>query len=58
MHLKTGRPTDNPKTHKAMFRLSEKEVKMLDFCAEQTGRSRADIVREGIEIVYKRLKKK
>lgn len=58
MTLKIGRPTDNPKNHKAMFRLSEKEVQMLDYCTEKTGKSRADIVREGIAIVYERLKKK
>ena len=58
MQKKMGRPTDNPKSHKAVFRISEKEILMLDYCAEKTGRSRADIVREGIAIVYESLKNK
>lgn len=58
MSSKIGRPTDDPKTIKTMVRLSENDMKMLEFCAEKERKSKADIIRKGIEIVYKRLKKK
>ena len=58
MQKKMGRPTNDPKIHKTLFRLSESEIQMLDFCVSKTGKNRAEIVREGIAIVYERLKKK
>lgn len=58
MSAKMGRPTNDPKTIQTMFRLSQYDMKILSYCAETTGRSKADIIREGIRIVYERLKKK
>lgn len=57
MSAKMGRPTDDPKTHETRIRMSDEDVHMLEYCAQVTGRSKADIIREGIRVVYKRLKK-
>lgn len=50
-----GRPTDDPKTLSTRIRLSEDDVQRLDFCAQQTGKTKADIIRQGIKEVYDRL---
>lgn len=52
-----GRPTDNPKTRRFEIRISEDEIKMLDYCCKETGKNRSDIVRLGIKKVYEILKK-
>ena len=43
-----GRPTDNPKTHETRIRMSDEDIEILEYCCRETGRSRADIIREGI----------
>lgn len=53
MSPRTGRPTNDPKSNQYRIRLSDKEVEMLEFCCEKTGLSKSDIVRRGIEKVYK-----
>lgn len=53
MSPRTGRPTNDPKNNQYRIRLSDKEVEMLAFCCEKTGLSKSDIVRRGIEKVYK-----
>lgn len=57
MSSKMGRPTDEPKTIKIMVRLSENDMKMLKYCAEKEQKSKADIIRIGIKLVYKRMKR-
>lgn len=52
-----GRPTDDPKTLMAKFRLSEEDIRRLEYCAEKTGLSKSEIIRQGIKEVYERLKK-
>ena len=54
---KIGRPTDNPKSTLAHFRMSDEDLKKLEFCSEQTGLSKSEIVRKGIDKVYQELKK-
>ena len=39
------------------IRTSEEEEKMLEYCCKQTGKTKTEIVREGIREVYYRLKK-
>ena len=55
MSLK-GRPTDNPKKGRIEVRISQEEEKMFEFCCELTGKSKAEIVRMGIKMVYDELK--
>ena len=52
---KMGRPTDDPKTHAMQIRLSDKDKEKLDYCSAQTGMSRADIIRMGIDKIYQSL---
>lgn len=54
---KMGRPTDDPKQLSTRVRLSETDVQRLDFCSQKTGKTRADIIRMGIEKVYDELSK-
>ncbi|CUO99867.1 Uncharacterised protein [[Eubacterium] contortum] len=57
MSPRTGRPTDDPKSLNTRIRFSEKDVQMLEFCCKMTGRNKSEIIRLGIEKVYKELKK-
>ncbi len=52
-----GRTTKNPKKGRLEIRTSAEEEQMLDFCCEQTGKTRTDIVRAGIRKIYDELKK-
>lgn len=54
---RTGRPTDNPKKHETRIRMSDKDIEMLEYCCNATGKTKADIIREGIRKVYNELKK-
>lgn len=54
---RTGRPTDNPKKHETRIRMSDEDIKILEYCCKVTGKSRADIIREGIREIYAKLKK-
>ena len=51
-----GRPTDNPKNNNTRIRMSDEDVKMLEYCVEHTGQSKSDIIRAGIKEVYNKLK--
>lgn len=57
MSPRTGRPTDEPKTLSTRIRMSKEDIERLEYCAEVTGKSKAEIIREGIKIVYDGLKK-
>lgn len=52
---KMGRPTDNPRTQKIGIRLSEKELAMLNECAERLRTARANVIVMGIERVRQEL---
>ena len=54
---KMGRPTNNPRTGVFQVRTSEEDKKMLDFCCEKMGSSKADIIRFGLKRLYEELKK-
>lgn len=51
-----GRPTNEPRTESLLVRLSKKDIANLDYCTEQTGLKKADIVRQGIVLVMESLK--
>ena len=57
MSPRTGRPTDNPKKHETRIRMSDEDVKILEYCCKVTGKTKADIIREGIREVYAKIKK-
>lgn len=51
-------PSKNPKRNDTRIRLTDSEREQLDFCAEKTGMTKADIIRRGINLVYQEVKKK
>ena len=55
---RTGRPTDNPKKHETRIRMSDKDIEMLEYCCKYTGKTKADVIRDGIKKVYDELTKK
>lgn len=55
MSPRTGRPTSDPKTEQYRIRLSESDNQKLLFCQEQTGKTKAEIIRIGIDKVYQEL---
>jgi len=52
MSPKKGRPTDDPKTHETRIRMSDEDLRLLNYCAEKTGMTKADIIRRGVRLVY------
>ncbi len=54
---KMGRPTSSPKKNNTRIRLSDEDLQKLEFCKAKTGKTYADIIREGINKVYQELKK-
>lgn len=56
MSPRTGRPTTNPKTKETRIRMSEEDVAMLEYCVKATGKSKSDIIREGIKEIYVKVK--
>lgn len=57
MSPRTGRPTTDPKKHETRIRMSDSDITKLEYCCEKTGLTKADVIRMGIEEVYKKLKK-
>lgn len=57
MSPRTGRPTDNPKTLNTRIRMSKEDIDKLEYCCKKTGKLKSEIIREGIDKVYKELKK-
>lgn len=57
MSPRTGRPTQEKKGNWTGFRLSDKDIEKLNYCSDKTGLSKAEIVRQGIDMVYQKLKK-
>ncbi len=53
---KMGRPTNDPKSNRVSFRLSEEDIEKINFCTEKTGKSKTDIIRNGINEIYEKIK--
>lgn len=50
-------PSQNPKDHQKRIRMSDEDVRILEYCCKITGKTQSDIIREGIREVYAKLKK-
>lgn len=48
--------TDTPKNHSLKFRYDDETAKKLDFLANKRNSSKADVIRDGIEIQFKKEK--
>lgn len=57
MSPRTGRPTDNPKRHETRIRMSDEDINILEYCCKITGKSKADVIRDGIREVYAKINK-
>ena len=57
MSPRTGRPTDDKKEVRLQFRLSGDDVKKLEYAAEVLGLTKAEVVRQGIELMYEKAQK-
>ena len=56
MSPRTGRPpTGNARQTKVETRMTKEEIEKLDFCCKATGKSRSEIVRDGIDVIYAKL---
>jgi len=55
---RTGRPTYNPKNQGYRLRMTEDEVKMLDFCCKVLNMTKADVIRQGIKEMYQKAQEK
>jgi predicted DNA-binding protein len=55
MTPRTGRPTNAPKRNQYRIRLTDDELQMLDYCQAMSGKTKAEIIREGITKVYQEL---
>lgn len=58
MSPRTGRPpSKDPKKHETRIRMSDEDIEILEYCCKATGKSRSEIIREGVREVYVKLKK-
>lgn len=57
MSARTGRPTKNPKTTEIKVRATVEDKEKLVYCCEMTGKTQYEIVMEGIEYIYQKIKK-
>lgn len=48
-------PSKDPKRNDTRIRLTDSEREKLDFCAEKTGMTKANIIRQGIDLVYQKV---
>lgn len=55
---KMGRPTDDPKRHDTRIRMTDEDVRILETCSRELGKTKTDIIRMGIREVYKKVKSK
>lgn len=58
MSPRTGRPTDDPKRKDLKIRVSDSTIDKLEYCHQKTGLPKSEIVRQGIDAIYKELKDK
>lgn len=54
---KMGRPTEEPKNINTRIRMSAKDAEMLEYCSKETGMTKTDVIRLGIQKVYESIKK-
>ena len=55
---KMGRPTESPRINQYRIRLTNEENEKLNYCSEETGKTKAEVLRMGLEKVYSEIKSK
>lgn len=57
MSPRTGRPkSENPKSEEIKIRATKEDREKLLFCCEKTGMSQYEVVMQGIDEVYKKIR--
>lgn len=57
MTPRTGRPPeDDARRYREYVRLNDEEREKLEYCKREGKKSKAEIIREGIDLIYQRLK--
>ena len=51
---RTGRPTDDPKKNETRIRMSDNDLKMLNYCCEVLGFPKAEVIRQGVKEMYEK----
>ena len=58
MTPRTGRPpSDDAKVNQYRIRLTDEELEKLGYCSKALNKTKADIIRDGIEETYQKIKK-
>lgn len=58
MSPRTGRPlSDNPRHERVETKMTKEELEKLDYCCQVTGKSRSEVIRAGIDVIYASLDK-
>ncbi len=55
---KIGRPTESPRIHQYRIRLTDDENEKLSYCGEKLGKTKAEVLRTGLEKVYNEIHSK
>lgn len=59
MSPRTGRPpSDNPKSHETRVRMSDGDVEKLEYCCKVLRLAKAEVIRQGIELMYEKARQK
>lgn len=59
MTKKMGRPpAEKPRINQTRIRMTDEEVKKLEFCCRKTGLNKTEVILQGIEKVYNEVKDK
>lgn len=53
---RTDPRVEDPRDNQYRIRLSNAELSMLEYCVEQSGKTKAEIIRAGIEQIYHELR--
>lgn len=57
MSPRTGRPkSENPKSQEIKIRATKEDREKLLYCCQKTGKTQYQVVMEGIDEVYKKIK--
>lgn len=58
MSSRTGRPpSENPKNKGYRIRMADGEIERLDYCCKVLGLTKAEVIRQGIDVMYKKAQK-
>lgn len=59
MSPRTGRPpSENPKDRGYRLRMTDEDLKKLDYCSKVLGMTKAEVIRHGIDEMYEKALKK